>query len=208
MSPAAEDRKAVVTAVVADTVILATVGMPCSGKSQVACIAEELFGFKTHSFRGVVEEKLKEDGGFDTKSPLDMTRGATLLRERFGPDVFAKRMVKLVRDSSRMEKRIFIEGLRTPDEIRCLRDAFPSIVIVGVVASQATRVRRAIKRNRWDDPKMEDEILKKDAQEAAWGVNKALELADVILENDGNSIERLKVKVKDLIENIFKKGKQ
>ena len=187
------------------TVILATVGMPCSGKSIVARIAEELFSFRIHSFRRVVEEKLEEEG-FGIADPLDMTRGATVLRERFGPDVFARRMVEKIRTASSLsslERRVFIEGLRTPDEINCLRKAFPDIIIIGVIASQSTRVRRAVKRNRWDDPKFEDEILRKDAQEAAWGVGEALKIADVTLENDGNSIDELKGKVAKLIEGLL-----
>lgn len=187
-------------------VILATVGMPCSGKSIVAHIAEELFSFRTYSFRSVVEETLRGEG-FSVKDPLDMTRGATMLRERLGPDVFARKMVKKIREASSREKRIFIEGLRTPDEIKCLRDAFPDIVIIGVVASQSVRIRRAVARNRWDDPKLEDEILRKDAQEAAWGVGEALKIADVTLENDGNSINELKKKVAKLVNDLLEKGR-
>jgi dephospho-CoA kinase len=114
-------------------------------------------------------------------------------------------MVEKIRAASSLKRRVFIEGLRTPDEIKCLRNAFPDIIVIGVVASQLTRVKRAVKRNRWDDPKFEDEILQKDAQEAAWGVNEALKIADVTLENDGNSIDELKSKVAKLIERLLQK---
>lgn len=189
-------------------IIVGSIGMPCSGKSMIAKIAKESFSFNVYSFRSVVEEKL-ESAGFTAATPLDMTLSATRLRERFGPDVFAKTIVERVKEciATAAQKRIFVEGIRTASEIACLKNAFPKIVIIGIVASSNTRIQRALARKRWDDPRSKDEILKKDAQEAAWGVDDGLAAADFVIDNE-ESLAGFRKKVKRVLERIVDEAQE
>lgn len=177
-------------------VVVGSVGMPCAGKGEAASVAEKMFGFRIFKFRTVVEEEAKRLG--IDEGPLTLTKTGAILRKTEGPGAMARRVAAKIRRMK--DGRIFVEGIRSYPEIRLLRRAFPNFCAIGIVSPKKVRLRRALSRMRWDDPRTMAQLERKDATEASWGVPEALSKSDILIHNDGRISDFRK-----LVSGVIKK---
>ncbi len=177
--------------------VVGVVGMPASGKGEVAAMAGSL-GFRVIRFHNVVSSEANRLG---FRGPLALTIAGNQLRRTHGPAFFANAIVSKIRKLK--SKKVFIEGIRAPEEIATLRNAFPDFTCIAVVASQSARFHRARARARRDDPRELAILREKDRVERSWGVPKAVRMADRILMNQG-SLENFRVSAKRLLAEVTK----
>lgn len=163
-------------------IVIGLVGMPCAGKGEAAKVAEKNFGFRIVKFRDVVKDEALRLG--ISEGPLTLTKTGSLLRELEGPDAVARRVAARIRHVR--EDRIFVEGIRSYPEMRVLKRAFPNFFSIGIISPRHVRLRRALRRMRWDDPKTTAELSRKDRIEKSWGVTEALSKSDILIDNDGD----------------------
>jgi len=118
------------------------------------------------------------------------------LRHRYGDDALVLSTLEKVFKSG---KRVVIESIRNPAEIVSLRqylDAF----ILGISASQEKRFEHILARGRDGDPETWEKFKALDDREIAiqaessQQVEKCLEMADVVIINEGT--------IEDLTEEI------
>lgn len=167
-------------------IVIGSVGMPCAGKGEAAAVAEKKFGFRIFRFRDIVSREAKRLG--IDEGPLTLTRTGALLRKREGPTAVARRVAAEVK---RMRnKRVFLEGIRSYPEMRLLgREFSPDFHSIGILSPKKIRLKRALSRKRWDDPKTMAQLERKDGVEASWGVPKALSRSDILIDNGGDIFE-------------------
>jgi len=177
--------------------------MPCSGKGEFGEVARDM-GFEVIKFGSIVKEEAQRRG--IDRGALTLSYTGDLLRREIGPDWVARRIVEKMRaKASEGAELFFLEGMRTPSEVALIEKEFPSLVVVGLVASKMARFSRARSRGRWDDPASDEELEKKDKIEASWGVEAAIDEADYLLENEG-SLEDFRKDARSLLESLVGGG--
>lgn len=162
--------------------VVATVGMPGSGKGEFAAVADEM-GYPVVRMGDVIREEAERRG----VEPSDANLGAiaTELREEHGDDVIARRCVDAVRD--RDAELVVVDGVRGIDEVETFRDAFgDDLALVAVEAPFEDRLERLDERGRSDDVSSEEALERRDERELGYGMGEAIEAADTTVANDGS----------------------
>ena len=159
--------------------IIAFVGMPASGKSEASVIAQDR-NIPVVNMGDVVREEAAKCG----LPPTDKNIGGTgtKLREEEGMDIIAKRCVPKIRklDSG----IVVIDGIRNIDEINHFKEQFGNdFMLVAIDTPLEVRLERVKNRGRSDDMKSIDELKLRDEREKSWGLDKAIEMADVTIDN-------------------------
>ena len=176
--------------------IIGVAGYPCSGKNEVSTQLKAR-GFRVlHMHEIVMEEAAKRGLEINEKN---MGMVASSIRENCSKGYIASCMVK----RTQQHKNVCIDGIRDFHEVNIFRNAFgDNFALIAVTATRETRLKRALLRGRKDDVSDEKSFLEKDAREASWGLDKALEQADYIIENEG-TFDELKEKVKNTLDKIL-----
>jgi dephospho-CoA kinase len=162
--------------------VVATVGMPGSGKGEFAAVADEM-GYPVVRMGDVIRDEAERRG----VEPSDANLGAiaTALREEHGDDVIARRCVDAVRD--RDADLVVVDGVRGIDEVETFRDAFgDDLALVAVEAPFEDRLERLDERGRSDDVSSEQALERRDERELGYGMGEAIEAADATVANDGS----------------------
>ena len=128
------------------------------------------------------------------------------LRKKYGTHVLAKLAIDFMKKASEIK---IIDGIRNPGEVDFLRQQFgEDFKLIAIDAPQQIRFERVVKRNRDIDPKKWEEFVSidecdqgKDQPEYGQQVRKCIEMADVIIQNDG-SLEDLQKKIEDVIKGF------
>jgi len=108
---------------------------------------------------------------------------ARLLREEYGEDVIARRVLeKLLRDDPGFA---VVDGVRSLREVEVLR-GYGEAVIVAVHASPRTRFERLRRRGRPGDPRSWEEFRQRDLTELGFSLGSVIALADYMLVNEGD----------------------
>ena len=121
------------------------------------------------------------------------------LREEGGPAIIAEKCVDLIKKGN--EEVVIVDGVRSLFEINIFRK-FWKFPIVVITSDEEKRFKRLFERSRSDDPKSLADLKVRDEREIEFGLDKVLENADYIVENN-SSIEDLKKKIRKLVENII-----
>lgn len=173
--------------------IIAFVGMPASGKSEASAIARSL-GIPVVNMGDVVREEAAKHG----LAPTDRNIGGTgtMLRKKEGMDAIAQRCVPRIR---KLDSRIVvIDGIRNIDEISHFKEQFGSdFMLVAIHTPPGLRLKRVQNRGRSDDMESMGELEQRDEREKGWGLDKAIEMADITIENT-SSLEEFQSKIKKL----------
>ncbi len=175
--------------------IIAFVGMPGSGKSEASAVARRL-NIPVVSMGDVVREETARRG----LPPTDENIGGvgTKLRREEGMDAIAKRCVPRIRLQN--SSVVVIDGTRNIDEINYFKKQFGNnFKLVAIQAPFELRFERVKKRARSDDMSSVDELKRRDERENGWGLDKAIEKADIILENT-DSLEKFQNEIKKLFK--------
>jgi dephospho-CoA kinase len=183
------------------------VGPSAAGKDTVADRMALLTGAEVISTSTQVRKTAKE-AGLINPTRGELQEHANRMRKTYGDDIFAKLTAEEI--ANKKGKRIIINGVRNPKEINVFGDA----LVMGVDASREKRFERTLKRKRSSDPKNWEEFLACDVRENGTmdGIGgqqnyQCLSRADLIIYNEGNSLEGLEYAVDLLIDRWITTGK-
>lgn len=147
-------------------------------------------GFTFYSLSDIIRLELKNQGLEENRDNL--IRMGNELRESFGADVLARKVMALISDHS------VIDSIRNPEEIGALRE-YPGFVLLAIDAPVAVRFERTLKRGRNESSRTLEQFQAKEAEERSERKNgqqlhSCMKLADHIIQNDG-SLEELQAQL-------------
>ncbi|MDT8273395.1 MAG: AAA family ATPase [Desulfomonilia bacterium] len=157
--------------------IFIIVGMPASGKN-IARMYAQSKGMPYYSTGDIVREEIRTSGL--EADAVTTARVSDELRERDGMGV-ARRA--LSRALEHHETGVFLEGMRSWQEVELIRQHAPAVV-VAFLAPRETRRERVLHRARADDAS--DAFDERDMREIAYGVAIPIARADAYILNTGS----------------------
>lgn len=179
--------------------VIGTVGLPGSGKSEAAAAARER-GVPVVTMGDVIRAECEERGLEITEA--NMGRVADDLREQGGPAAVAERSLPLVRQVARNRDvdTVLVDGIRSGAEVDHFEEAFgEDFLLVHVAVPFETRLERVRERGRDRTAEDEADLRERDARERGYGMDEAIERADVTVQNTG-SVEAFHDRIHTLIE--------
>lgn len=176
--------------------VLSICGLPGSGKT-TAIKAIENLGIVV-SMGDIVRNEAKKRNM--EPSGNNIGKIAKKLREEGGPAIIAEKCVELIKMEN--EEVIIVDGVRSLSEVNVFRK-FWKFPIIAVISHEEKRLKRLFERSRSDDPKSLEELKVRDKREIEFGLDKVLENADYIIQNN-SSIKDLKKKTRKLVVSIIK----
>ena len=163
--------------------IIAFVGMPASGKSEAARVAQRR-GIPLVVMGDAVREEAEKRG----LDPSDVSVGglADQLRAAEGMDAIAKRCVPAIRKLYGTADTVVIDGIRGLSEVDRFRCEFgDDFMLIATVAPIDTRLKRISGRKRSDTITSMDSLKARDEREMQWGIVEAIASADHVIRNTG-----------------------
>ena len=176
--------------------VIATVGLPGSGKGEAAAVAEDL-GVPVITMGDVIRQECR-DRGLDPA--VHHGEVAQALREENGPDAVAQRSLPMIRDALVDNDTVLVDGVRSDVEVDRFEDAFGDrFLLVSIEAPFEVRKQRLADRGR-DDTVDGEALRERDERERGFGMDDAMERADVRIENT-DSLAAFRSRVRHLIEH-------
>ena len=177
--------------------VVAVVGMPGSGKGEFSSIAKDM-GIPVVIMGDVIREEVQKQGLVPTDE--NMGKVARSLREREGMAAIAKVCIPVIK---RLQADlVLVDGVRGEAEVREFAREFPRFSLISIEAPRSLRFSRLSKRGRSDDLADIRELIARDERECSFGLNQAMGLADIRIENVGTREEFLE-KVRALLTRIM-----
>lgn len=139
--------------------IIAIVGMSGSGKS-FACETLEKLGYQNVYFGGVIYDKMKKEKIEIT--PASQKEFRENLRKKYGMGVIATLLLDKI-ETLFKKGNVVLDGLYSWDEYKILKEKFPNLIMICIVADKNIRYDRVSKRK--DRPYNKEEIIKRDIAE-------------------------------------------
>lgn len=174
--------------------IILIAGLPGSGKSTTS----EFFRQSAYSVvrMGVITDMLiKGNGGILSEENEKKVRDR--LRETYGDDVYAMRVVPIIRRLLEGGNRVVVEGVRTLSELNHFRTQLDEIFLIYLEVSEKERYRRLA--GRINRPLSLPEAKRRDNDEIyKLRVPDLKAHADMVIENNG-SLLHLYSKLKKII---------
>ena len=160
--------------------LIGLTGSNASGKGEAAAWLQK-HGFEYLSLSDVLREELDRRGLPLTRENL--IREGNALREQYGADVLARRIMPRVKDDS------VIDSIRNPSEIRYLRTR-GDFVLLAIDAPLKIRFARAQQRGRDESAATREEFRRREEQEktrdpSAQQLAVCMEMADFLVLNQG-----------------------
>ena len=178
--------------------ILAFTGMPFSGKSEAVKTAKEMNIPIIRMGDIIWEEVENRELELNDKNVGTI---ASQMREEHGKDIWARRTLEKIKSVENMNF-IVIDGIRNVEEIDLFKRYLEgNFVVVAVEASDETRQKRALTRNREDDSKDLQKIKERDKRELGWGLDRVIASADIMVLNEG-SIKDFQKKIREILERL------
>lgn len=177
--------------------VIGFVGLPASGKTEAAKVAQKL-GIHVIRMGDVVREEVRRRG-------LDITeenvgKVANDIRAKEGMDAVARRCVPLIKAMD--DDIVVVDGLRGVAEVEIYKKAFDAqFTLIAIIASQKNRFARALARKRDDDIVDWEGFKQKDDRELHWGLKEAMRMTDVLIDNNG-TLEEFRENVRTVLEGI------
>jgi len=175
--------------------VLGFCGLPGSGKSTIIETIEDLG--KIITMGDVIRNEAKK-----RNVPLideNLGKIAKELREIGGPNIVAEKCVEWI--NTLKSKLIFIDGLRSMDEVNIFKKywKFP---VIAIVVDDDLRFKRLTERGRSDDPKDIKQLKERDNREIGFGLKEVIANSNYQFKNDLPVIESKK-KARTLILQII-----
>lgn len=177
--------------------IIAFVGMPASGKSEASAVARRL-NIPVVNMGDVVREETARRG----LSPTDENIGGTgtALRREEGMDAIARRCVPRIR--SLASPVVVVDGTRNIDEVEHFKKQFgEDFKLVAIHTPLELRFERVRNRARSDDMDKIEELKRRDEREKSWGLDKAIEAANITI-NNTDSLEKFHEEIEKLLRYL------
>jgi len=181
--------------------IIAFVGLPLSGKSTAAKVAEEM-EIPVVVMGDVIREEVRKRG-------LELTDGnagkiASELRQKEGMDAIAKRCIPRIWDAAKKSRIVVVDGIRGIAEVECFKQEFgDDFILIHIDSPIELRFKRALERKRSDDITSIEELRRRDERELSWNMGKAIEVANFTIENT-SGLEDFVEKIKDILSKFAK----
>lgn len=177
--------------------VIGIVGLPGSGKSEAAAVAREE-SVPVVTMGDVIRQACRERGLDPATHHGEV---AKRLREEGGPDAIARESLPHVESALEDSDTVVVDGIRSDVEVERFEAAFgDAFLLVEVWAPFETRARRLDLRGRDRGADEGGESLEdRDARERGFGMDDAMAMADVTVENTG-SLEEFRSTVRTLIE--------
>ena len=173
--------------------LIITAGMPGAGKEEFLIAAQEN-GIPFIRMGDVVREFYSKRD--DKDSDLSTGEFANAERDRFGFDIWARRVVE------KMYGDVFmVDGCRSRDEVKAYPGIADDVTVIGIHASPRTRYARLVERGRDDAPGNIDEFEARDRREIDWGLAETIALADYMMINE-SSLDDFRMRVKELMMRL------
>jgi dephospho-CoA kinase len=159
--------------------LIGLTGTNAAGKGEAAAFFQH-HGFDYLSLSDVIRDELKRKGlDFDRDN---LIRAGNALRQEFGPDVLARRIMEKVTGDS------VIDSIRNPNEIEFLRRQ-DDFTLLAIDAPLDLRYERARRRGRNESALNLEEFRAKEAEEktddpAGQQLTRVIRMADHIIVND------------------------
>ncbi len=176
--------------------VIGTVGLPGSGKSEAAAVARNL-GVPVVTMGDVIRQECR-DRGLDPATHHGEI--AKALREENGPGAIAERSLPIIEDALENNEHVLVDGIRSDVEVGAFESAFgDDFTLVSIEAPFDTRAERLEIRGR-DATAAEggETLAERDQRERGFGMDSAMEEADIVLENDG-SLETFHEQIESLL---------
>ena len=183
-------------------VVIGVAGMHGAGKAVIKSSAESM-GYAVVVMGDEIREETKRRGLEPT--PENIGRIMLQLREEEGPVAVANRCVSKIENAK--SDIVFVDGLRSLDEVAMFRRHFAGFSLIGVHSSPETRFQRLSKRKRSDDPLGWDAFCQRDLRELSVGQGDVIALADHMIVNEG-TYEEFKAEVHRVLEAVIQRWKK
>jgi len=173
------------------------VGLPGSGKDEVARIISEEFGYEIIVMSDLVREEAERLGIKPTREGLRRLGG--MLREREGPAAVAKLVLRKIANMEEESPRpgYVVNGIRNIEEVDELRRAFErESLLLAVLSPRELRFHRLVRRGRVGfDPESWEALTREDRREVTlFHMGDVIALADRFVINDCG-LEELRARV-------------
>ena len=161
--------------------VIGIVGLPGSGKSEAATVADDL-DIPVVTMGDVIRAACR-DRGLDPAT--DHGTVAKALREENGPGAIAERSLPLIEDALADAETVLVDGIRSDTEVEHFEDAFgEQFLLVSIEAPFAERAKRLDLRGRDASADEGGESLEdRDERERGFGMGEAMAMAEVTIEN-------------------------
>lgn len=157
--------------------LIVIAGMPGAGKEEFLNVVVRR-GIPFIRMGDLVRELYPQRGPED--ADLDMGQFASIERERYGYNIWAKRALE------RMEGDVYlIDGCRSLEEVDAYRGLSDDVDVVAIHTSPGVRYRRLVARGRDDAPRNIEEFEARDSREMGWGLSDTIVLSDHLIVNEG-----------------------
>jgi len=163
--------------------VIATVGLPGSGKSEAAAVAREL-GVPVVTMGDVIRAECR-DRGLDPATHHGEV--AKALRAEQGPGAIAERSLPIIeaRIAETDTETVLVDGIRSDTEVDRFEDAFgKAFSLLSIEAPFDMRAERVAARGR-DTPTEDggESLEERDARERCFGMDDAIARADYAISN-------------------------
>lgn len=160
--------------------VIGLVGLPGSGKSEAAAVAEEL-GIPVITMGDVIRNACI-DRGLDPAS--EHGRVAKELRDEGGPGAIAEKSIPIITDALQENKTVVVDGIRSDAEVTRFKEEFgDDFLLVCIEAPFAVREQRISERGRDDTSERGELLMDRDERELGFGMGEAMDNADIYIEN-------------------------
>lgn len=156
--------------------VVVLVGMPGSGK-EIFVETAKAMGFHIIRMGDIVRQHAAASGL--EMGDISVGGHADAERSRHGNEIWAIRTLEAMPRGD-----VIIDGSRSLDELAHFKKHIENFTIVGIDAPRETRLERLLARGREDDPKEPGDFERREAREKGWGLQEAIESADVIITNN------------------------
>jgi dephospho-CoA kinase len=163
-----------------DRRLIGLTGTNASGKGEAAAFFKG-HGFAYYSQSDVIRDELRRKSLEPTRDNL--IREGNDLRQRFGPDIMARRVMEKISDDS------IVDSIRNPSEIEYWRRQ-PNFILLAIDAPVEVRHQRALARGRDESATSLEEFTAKEDEEKtrnrnAQQLETCMRMADFVIRNDG-----------------------
>ena len=179
--------------------IIGITGTIGSGKGTIAKYLSENFQFKHLSVRDFLVERLEEP------TRENMIKLANQLREENGPEYIVMQLYEV----AQLYPNSIIESIRNPGEVLPLREK-DDFLLLGIDADIEIRYERIRNRGGCTDNKTFEEFKREEERELSsnnpneQNINKCMEMADIVIYNNGSIKELFSELEKNLNSYEFK----
>ncbi len=168
--------------------IVCITGMSGAGKSTIAKVASKM-GFDRISMGDMIrkEARSRRLKGDDS----NLGRIMLELRETRGAGAVAELCLPAIQGSK--NSRFVVDGVRSVEELDVFK-RLGDVLVISVTSALDQREEFLLRRDRLDAPRDSRSLRERDIRERQVGVERAMAVADIVIDNSHISLEQLKAK--------------